>query len=86
MTHPYQPPMVSYTVFFRTAGVVRIVTSRPLDLDGGSEWLVAKEYHVNVHKYGWNTMLKEVRIKIKEIAYIECEGYIKPPLAEEVKE
>ena len=36
MTAPYQPPMIKYTIFFRTAGVVRIVTSRPLDLDSGS--------------------------------------------------
>lgn len=47
-----------------------------------SVWLYAKEYHPNVTKYYWSTMLRDVLIRVKEIAYIECDGYVKPPLGD----
>ena len=60
------------------------MTDRPLDMtEIKNGWLRAREYHPNVEKYYWNTMLKEVIIRVKEIAYIECDGYVKPPLGDE---
>ena len=57
-----------------------------IDLDADIKWIRAKEFHVNVHKYYWNTMLRDVVIRVREIAYIECDGYINPPLGESGKE
>jgi len=79
---PLPPAMFKYTVFFDTAGAVTIVTDRPigLDLDNSPKWIKAKEYHPNVQKYYWDTMLKTVYIRSKKIAYISFDGYIKAPL------
>lgn len=54
-----------------------------IDLEANPKWIRAKEFHANVHKYYWNTMLNEIIIRVKEIAYIKCDGYIKPPLGDE---
>lgn len=53
-----------------------------MNLTVKTDWICAKEYHVNVNKYYWSTMLRDVVIQVKEIAYIECDGYIKPPLGD----
>ena len=84
---PLPPAMFKYTVFFDTAGVVTIVTdhSLGLDLDDSPKWIKAKEYHVNVHKYYWDTKLKTVYIRSKKIAYISFDGYVEAPL-KDVKE
>jgi len=79
-SNPLPPAMFKYSVFFDTAGVVTIVTDRSLDLVDTPKWIKAKEYHVNVHKYYWDTMLKTVYICTKKIAYISFDGYVEPPL------
>lgn len=56
------------------------MTDTNIDLTVKQEWIFVKEYHPNVTKYYWNTMLRNVAVRVKEIAYIECEGYVKPPL------
>lgn len=55
-----------------------------IDLEAEPKWIRAKEFHSNIHKYYWNTMLRDVVIRVKEIAYIECDGYIKPPLGDKL--
>lgn len=84
---PLPPAMFKYTVFFDTAGVLTIVTDRAIgvDLEDCPKWIKAKEYHVNVHKYYWDTKLKTVYIRSKKIAYISFDGYVEAPL-KEVKE
>ena len=76
--------MMRYNFFFETGGAVAIVTDHPLDiLDNPPKWIKAREYHPNVSKYFWDTNLKSVYICMKKVAYIEFDGYIKPPLGKQ---
>lgn len=52
------------------------MTDRLLRLEPGEKWIIAKEYNPDVSKFGWTVYLKDVHIKIKEIAYILFEGEI----------
>lgn len=77
--------MMRYNFFFETGGAVAIVTDHPLldILDDPPKWIKAREYHPNVSKYFWDTYLKSVYICMKKVAYIEFDGYIKPPLGKQ---
>ena len=83
--NPFPPAMFKYTVLFDAGGALSIVTDHALDVDDPfmSKWIKAREYHPNVSKYFWNTNLKTVYICMKKVAYIEFDGYIKPPLGKQ---
>jgi len=84
MTAPTPPPMLHYAIYTEHGcGRFDVVTDRRIAFEEKlPEWLEFKEYHFNVEKYYWETYLRPVWIRTKNIDAVKFIEYVKAPLKE----
>ncbi len=82
MAAPTPPPMLHYAIY-TACGRYDVVTDRRITFELKlPEWMEFKEYHFNVEKYYWETYLRPVWIRTKNIDVVKFIEYVKAPLKE----